>query len=270
MLINSHAQSAVGTRLGYNSHFHEPASGWQALGNGHRIYNPALMLFHSPDDESPFARGGINAYAYCGAEPVNRLDPSGRNWKLMSLAAIFTGLTGALAAAGVAVTTKDDTQRVLAIAGIVTGLAVSAIGTRYVYYKRFVKQPAQPTTTSPRVVERKEVGTQTEDWGAQADVTGGPMSATAPPLSPPASMAGTLTAPRRSSPVVPRRSRSQLQPLPESPSPARLSVVPSTRFKGQGGSAGISSRKSPSAIVGQIRSVFTSPRRHSEFKVGVT
>jgi len=35
------------------------------------------MRFHSPDSFSPFAAGGINAYMYCGGDPVNRIDPSG-------------------------------------------------------------------------------------------------------------------------------------------------------------------------------------------------
>jgi len=48
------------------------------LGNGHRLFNPGLMRFHSADSLSPFGKGGINAYAYCSNDPVNRSDPSGR------------------------------------------------------------------------------------------------------------------------------------------------------------------------------------------------
>ena len=47
------------------------------LGNGYRFFTVALMRFNSPDDLSPFGRGGINAYAYCAGDPVNRTDPSG-------------------------------------------------------------------------------------------------------------------------------------------------------------------------------------------------
>ncbi|WP_438280317.1 RHS repeat-associated core domain-containing protein [Pseudomonas alabamensis] len=47
------------------------------LGNGYRFFNIALMRFNSPDNMSPFGRGGINAYAYCAGDPVNRTDPSG-------------------------------------------------------------------------------------------------------------------------------------------------------------------------------------------------
>jgi uncharacterized protein RhaS with RHS repeats len=35
------------------------------------------MRFHSPDSLSPFAEGGLNAYAYVGNDPANRIDPSG-------------------------------------------------------------------------------------------------------------------------------------------------------------------------------------------------
>ena len=47
------------------------------LGSGYRFFNTVLMRFHSPDSFSPFAAGGINAYMYCGGDPVNRIDPSG-------------------------------------------------------------------------------------------------------------------------------------------------------------------------------------------------
>jgi len=51
------------------------------LGNGYRLYSPTLMRFVSADNESPFANGGNNAYCYCGGDPVNRLDGSGRSWR---------------------------------------------------------------------------------------------------------------------------------------------------------------------------------------------
>ncbi|WP_105947346.1 RHS repeat-associated core domain-containing protein [Pseudomonas sp. LLC-1] len=60
------------------------------LGNGYRHYNPMLMRFQSPDSLSPFNRGGINAYAYCGGDPVNRTDESGRSW-ITALTHVFFG-----------------------------------------------------------------------------------------------------------------------------------------------------------------------------------
>ncbi|AFO49394.1 RHS repeat-associated core domain-containing protein [Pseudomonas sp. BO3-4] len=52
-------------------------TGCYHLGNGRRTYNPVLMRFHSADSLSPFSEGGLNAYAYCGGDPINRVDPSG-------------------------------------------------------------------------------------------------------------------------------------------------------------------------------------------------
>ncbi|WP_010202033.1 RHS repeat-associated core domain-containing protein, partial [Pseudomonas amygdali] len=43
----------------------------------YRAFNPVLMRFNSPDTLSPFGRGGLNAYAYCQGDPVNRSDPDG-------------------------------------------------------------------------------------------------------------------------------------------------------------------------------------------------
>lgn len=36
--------------------------------------------FTGHDTLSPFYKGGINAYAYCGVYPINRIDPTGHNW----------------------------------------------------------------------------------------------------------------------------------------------------------------------------------------------
>lgn len=70
-----------GSRTGFNGQLREP-QGWYHLGNGHRVYNPVLMRFHSPDLLSPFGKGGLNCYAYCVGDPVNYTDPTGQmpNW----------------------------------------------------------------------------------------------------------------------------------------------------------------------------------------------
>jgi len=53
--------------------------GLYMLGAGYRGYIPSLRRFNSPDSWSPFGRGGINAYAFCGGDPVNGRDPTGHN-----------------------------------------------------------------------------------------------------------------------------------------------------------------------------------------------
>ncbi|MEW9682060.1 RHS repeat-associated core domain-containing protein [Pseudomonas sp. TE50-2] len=70
--------SAAGPRLAYVGQLREALMGLYHLGNGYRSYDPCLMRFLSPDALSPFAKGGINAYAYCAGDPINYQDRSGR------------------------------------------------------------------------------------------------------------------------------------------------------------------------------------------------
>ena len=74
----SRSLDSAGALVGFNGELPEAITGHYLLGNGHRAYNPVLMRFNSPDSLSPFAKGGINAYAYCSGDPVNRQDPTGR------------------------------------------------------------------------------------------------------------------------------------------------------------------------------------------------
>lgn len=80
--------------LGFNGERRDPVTGHYLLGNGYRAFNPVLMRFNSPDSLSPFGRGGVNAYAYCGGDPLNRVDPMGHYFA----PALVTGLArGAMA-----------------------------------------------------------------------------------------------------------------------------------------------------------------------------
>ncbi|KAI2693883.1 RHS repeat-associated core domain-containing protein [Pseudomonas sp. TNT3] len=77
--------------LGFNGEPPDALSGHYHLGNGYRQFNPVLMRFNSPDSWSPFGEGGLNAYAYCGGEPVNRNDRTGHMFKpLIKLTASAT------------------------------------------------------------------------------------------------------------------------------------------------------------------------------------
>lgn len=67
-----------GAVLAYCGQARDSLTGHYHLGNGHRTFNPLLMRFNSPDRLSPFAAGGLNVYAYCMGDPVNRNDPTGR------------------------------------------------------------------------------------------------------------------------------------------------------------------------------------------------
>lgn len=63
--------------LGFNGEQLDSLTGHYHLGKGYRSYTPVLMRFLSADNLSPFAQGGLNAYAYCLGDPVNNQDPSG-------------------------------------------------------------------------------------------------------------------------------------------------------------------------------------------------
>lgn len=71
------AESGITCLLGFNGEPPDPLTGHYLLGNGYRAFNPVLMRFNSPDSLSPFGEGGLNGYAYCVGDPVNRVDPTG-------------------------------------------------------------------------------------------------------------------------------------------------------------------------------------------------
>ena len=73
-------ESGLSSLLGFNGERRDPVTGHYLLGNGYRAFNPVLMRFNSPDSLSPFGKGGVNAYAYCAGDPINRGDPTG-HWQ---------------------------------------------------------------------------------------------------------------------------------------------------------------------------------------------
>lgn len=105
--VRIEADSAVRTRF-YTAHGAEAAkddnspfgfagerrdtlTGWY-IPSGYRPYDPLIMGFLSPDSDSPFGQGGLNPYAYCAGDPVNRIDPSGHGWVTWLAAGIGIGL----------------------------------------------------------------------------------------------------------------------------------------------------------------------------------
>lgn len=69
--------------LAFNGEWPDAVTGHYLLGKGYRAFNPVLMRFNSPDNLSPFGKGGLNAYAYCLGDPVNRSDPNG-HWSFFA------------------------------------------------------------------------------------------------------------------------------------------------------------------------------------------
>ena len=126
---------------GFNGERLDPVGQSYNLGNGYRTYNPTLMRFNAPDSWSPFGSGGLNQYAYCEGDPINRSDPSGHmSWQagvgiglgiLGALGAIFTfGQSIAAAAAAEAALTASMAADLIAtglgVAASVTGIASTA------------------------------------------------------------------------------------------------------------------------------------------------
>ncbi|MDZ4022002.1 MULTISPECIES: RHS repeat-associated core domain-containing protein [Pseudomonas] len=140
--------------FGFAGERREPLTGWY-IAAGYRPYDPVLMTFLAPDSASPFGRGGLNPYGYCGGDPVNRFDPDGHDWKkwlgfgLAALALVATivpiagpiisaglmagfstafgaGLTAGMIAGTTAATTAASTGLA---AGIVAGATAAATAT---------------------------------------------------------------------------------------------------------------------------------------------
>lgn len=108
------------TPFGFCGERREPLTGW-IIPAGYRPYDPVLMCFLAPDSESPFGRGGINPYAYCGGDPINRSDPDGHSWQtwVMAGTGIAAGILASVASLGTAAA---------ALGAILAGGAMSASG----------------------------------------------------------------------------------------------------------------------------------------------
>ncbi|WP_367346361.1 ribonuclease domain-containing protein [Stenotrophomonas bentonitica] len=112
-------------RQAYNGELLDNPSGCYLLGAGHhRPYSPALHAFLAPDAFSPFDEGGLNAYAYCAGDPINRNDPSGHFWQW-----IFAGIgvVAAVVSAGMLVAPIIAGSAALT-ASVAVGAGFSAAG----------------------------------------------------------------------------------------------------------------------------------------------
>ncbi|MDD2135636.1 RHS repeat-associated core domain-containing protein [Pseudomonas kurunegalensis] len=63
--------------VGFNGERCDGMTGMYGLGAGYRWFSTTIMRFSKPDNLSPFAKGGINAYTYAYNDPVNLLDLDG-------------------------------------------------------------------------------------------------------------------------------------------------------------------------------------------------
>ncbi|ORC59558.1 hypothetical protein BZK31_10380 [Pseudomonas floridensis] len=133
-------------------------TGHYLLGNGYRAFNPTLMRFNSPDSLSPFGKGGLNAYAYCAGDPINRIDSTGHmrlgiRTSLYGVFVIASGITLIVLSKHQA----SDSNQEIPTAGIVVGSIGTALGigfTGFSAYRAFSRSsPLRPSAppVAPRV-----------------------------------------------------------------------------------------------------------------------
>ena len=123
------AEGGLFSLAGFNGEQLDAVTGLYLLGNGYRAYSPTLMRFTSPDSMSPFGAGGLNAYAYCLGDPVNRIDPTGHiSWQ--SIAGIALGIIGIVASI---VTLGAATPLALVAMGLGIASGAAAVGSEIAY-----------------------------------------------------------------------------------------------------------------------------------------
>ncbi|WP_259695878.1 RHS repeat-associated core domain-containing protein [Pseudomonas frederiksbergensis] len=145
------AQQEVVTQLGFNGQLREAKIGWYLLGNGYRAYNPRLMRFHSPDSLSPFGEGGLNAYMYCGGEPVMNSDPTGHSiWALSRGIVQLTERVGAVATRVVNKTATSISSGVSQVLGAVQS-AKKAFADNLLFDPDVIKKLGPPP---PKVIHK--------------------------------------------------------------------------------------------------------------------
>lgn len=69
--------------LGFTGQRYDRVTQGNPLGAGRRFYSPGLMRLCIEDPTSPFGKGGLHPYAYCGGDPINRDDPTGESFRFV-------------------------------------------------------------------------------------------------------------------------------------------------------------------------------------------
>ena len=129
------APDASEVAFGYAGEQIEPLSGLSIPG-GNRPYDPVLMCFLAPDTDSPFGPGGINPYAWCAGDPVNRVDPDGHSWTdyilpvagiAVAVVSVIAGLIATMPVAGALISVGPGLLTSSQIAGLVS-MALDIVG----------------------------------------------------------------------------------------------------------------------------------------------
>ncbi|WP_426781008.1 RHS repeat-associated core domain-containing protein [Pseudomonas syringae] len=208
---------------GFNGEQPDPVTGHYLLGNGYRAYNPVLMRFNSPDSLSPFGKGGLNAYAYCAGDPVNRNDPSGHELIDTLISAFYIAAGVATAGIGLAIA-RPSFKAVFK--GVKVKPATADVGRHSLPLKR----PANTTEKLSAVVATGAIAAGVT-WGAAFTVkTADPDSPIQRPLAALALAISLTTLGFRGFAFA--RSRVAARPAPSTPIPAPASNALSRRSIG--------------------------------------
>ncbi|MGN2405422.1 RHS repeat-associated core domain-containing protein [Pseudomonas syringae] len=208
---------------GFNGEQPDPVTGHYLLGNGYRAYNPVLMRFNSPDSLSPFGKGGLNAYAYCAGDPVNRNDPSGHEL-IDTLISVFYIAAG-LATAGIGLAIARPSFKAV-FKGVKVKPATADVGRHSLPLRR----PANTTEKLSAGVATGAIAAGVT-WGAAFTVkTADPDSPIQRPLAALALFISLTTLGFRGFAFA--RSRVAARPVAPTPTPAPASNTPSRRSIG--------------------------------------
>ena len=128
--INVSNHIGVINPIRYRGYYYDSETGFYYLKS--RYYDPAICRFISADDPSYLGAGettqGLNLFAYCLNDPVNRIDADG-NWSFKNIATkIAIGVGAIVVGAAVAAATAATGGAAAAFVGVaVAGLKTAAI-----------------------------------------------------------------------------------------------------------------------------------------------
>ena len=217
--------------LAFNGEPLDLATGCYALGNGYRLYSPTLKRFCSPDNLSPFGKGGLSAYMYCAGDPVNRVDPTGHlSSGVIWSGLVLTGLAASTIGAGLSVAggVKRDVTLTL-VGGALMGLGLTMMGTgRYMYPRMRTLYYTRPTQPPRRNLNSRPIATNNQRVPAFAPPPAFADSMPArQPANAPASRQPTTILPLPTYEQV-RQAHPSTYPVIEEPPPTYQEVVQAT------------------------------------------
>lgn len=133
--------------LGFNGQYLE-RNGYYVPGS-YRAYSPTLRRFCRPDGFSPFGAGGLNPYAYCLGDPVNRIDPDGRVSRNVLAVVSVASVVATLGFIVGAVLAQGEVRDLLIVASVVGALgALGSAGGVWTQHGRMSSQRRVSVTFS--------------------------------------------------------------------------------------------------------------------------